>query len=473
MSQHLDLPSQSRSPHRPSWLAPVAILLAIFIYYLLIFLRYRPYEIDNPWFLSFSYNFSVEHIQSDRFMQIPFPGGMDGTQLFGKLAAYLQAAIVGPLGWQQRPAAVLSSLFVVLSLAMWWLQLEKLRLDRRLILCFLVIAGISEPFVATAMKFRFEFLSFAFISLGLLLVACRKPFLGVFIAALAVEVEPFAIAGLIPIFILVFSTGKFARPHFARLAAALALAAAVYLVLHPNILHPHPYLSELSAVRASPQQFDGGAFAAYFLERRRHLLELFCFLLAAAVYWLRRRSMPSHYLALSALLLTLFFIAMPHGNPAYIIFVYPFLLATTLMAFQAQRWPALILAVALLSTVPQQAYLFTLTRHLGYRSADIAAVSQAIQAAAQTLHTPDANLRIYGDYRVYFAHPHLYTSASGMTMSSVSDADLYLCFDQAPQPASLEPIYVVYCPVLRQSLPLRLVDAIPLRGSQLYLYARK
>src|ERR1700723_47894 len=55
-----------------------SVLLGLFGFYLLMFLRYRPYDIDNPWFLSFSYNSYVEHICTDQFMNVRFPEGMDG-----------------------------------------------------------------------------------------------------------------------------------------------------------------------------------------------------------------------------------------------------------------------------------------------------------------------------------------------------------------------------------------------------------
>ena len=62
------------------WKGVLVLLLALLAFYLFIFLRYRPYDIDNPWFLSFSYNRFIEHIRSDQFAKVVFPGGMDGTQ---------------------------------------------------------------------------------------------------------------------------------------------------------------------------------------------------------------------------------------------------------------------------------------------------------------------------------------------------------------------------------------------------------
>ena len=72
---------------RARWLLRCLSLLALAVLYLLLTQKYRAYDIDNPWFLSFSYNACHEHIGTDEFEQDRFPTGMDGVHLFGKMAA--------------------------------------------------------------------------------------------------------------------------------------------------------------------------------------------------------------------------------------------------------------------------------------------------------------------------------------------------------------------------------------------------
>src|ERR1700761_3900469 len=69
--------------------APV-ILLTLLGLYILMFQRYRAYEIDTPWFLSYSWNYKHSAVQTDEFGGAHFPQGMDGTRLFGKIPANLQ-----------------------------------------------------------------------------------------------------------------------------------------------------------------------------------------------------------------------------------------------------------------------------------------------------------------------------------------------------------------------------------------------
>ncbi len=239
--------------------APVLILGVLFCFYLGMFLKYRAYDVDNPWFLSFSYNTCVEHIDTDQYLNVPFPRGMDGTQFFGKLAAYGQCAVLRPLEWQPWPSVILSASLVVLSLGMWWFMLRKLDYPARFSIGFMIVAGLSEPFLSVANKFRYECFSFAFVSLGLLLVSYSRPFWGVLVAALAVEVQPIAIVGIAPVLILVWSTQKITRALMLRLICASALAFTFYLALHPNALHASQYLGKIKSGEISKV---GGFFAA-------------------------------------------------------------------------------------------------------------------------------------------------------------------------------------------------------------------
>lgn len=455
---------------RAKWKTPILILLSLFAFYLLMFQRYRPYDIDNPWFLSFSYNTCVEHIYTDQFMNVRFPGGMDGTQLFGKLAAYTQCGVLGLTGWNQWCAVILAATLVVLSLGMWWLQLRKLEYSDSFNVCFLVAAGISEPFLSTANKFRYEHLSFALLSLGLLLISYRKPLWGMFVAALAVEMEPIALAGVIAALVLACSVHKMTRGLIVRLVFGVSLAGAIYLALHPNVIHIGHYLSQ---VKQKEGVHIGGFVATYFLRRLRHLPEAICFIVAAVFYWRRRQSMRSHYFGLSALAITLFSIVMPHGNASYMIFLYPFLLGMALVAFRAEHRARLTLFIVILYVVPQYGFLMYMNRNQGYRLWEIQKASRSIRDASQQLGIRDEQLRIYGDYGLWFAHPHFYRAASMTTTDYIQDADLYLCYDSWSAMKGLAPAHMFYCPDLKQRLPLRLLSTIPMRDRILHLYAKR
>jgi hypothetical protein len=358
---------------------------------------------------------------------------------------------------------------VVLSLAFWLLQLRRLGYTESFVSCFLLAVGLSEPFLSAANKFRYEFLSFALISLGLLLLTYRKPFWGVFVAALAIEIEPMAVAGLIPMTALAYGTCRITPRLVGRFAAGLGMAGAVYAILHPDTLHSGEYLRQ---IRIHDSGGPGGFFVAFFLHRFRHFAEFICFVLAAWLYFHRRNSINSHYFSISALVLSIFSIVMPHGNASYMIFLYPFLVAVALVAFQVDRRAPLIALLTCVYFLPQYAVLAYLNRNQGYRPKDIRQVSSAIQTAADHLGISDSQLKIYGDYSLWFAHPHYYEAASASTLANAQSADLYICYDRPIRTGQFAMNATLYCPDLKRRFSLRLVSTTNVRSNMLYIYTK-
>jgi hypothetical protein len=460
--------SDQVSRKRWLWLAP--ILSGLLAFYLVMFLRYRSYAIDNAWFASFSYNTFVEHVTSDQFMNVPFPAGMDGTWLFGKLAALTQYAVARLAGWQQWPMEILSASAVTLSLAFWSLKLKKLGYGRNFVVCFVVVTGLSEPFLAAAGSFRYEFLSLLLISSGLLVVAYGRFAAGVFLAAMAFEVEPMAALGVVAAVLLAYSVGKDRGKVTGQVAIGVGAAAAIYLCLHPDALHVR---SVLAHVRPTDTRLVGGFFGAYFWQRRRHWAEFAVLALAGWMYWKRRSTIRSHSLAVSAAVLGAISLLAPHANVAYIIFVYPFLVGAALVAFRAEQRAGWILALALAYWLPQYSWLAKVNRGLGYSRQDIRQVSDAIGGASRQLGIADDQLRIYGDYGLWYAHPHLFRAASPGTLPYAEEADLYVCYERSPEHGPLAPERMLYCPDLRERFSLRLISTTLVRGNTLYLYAKR
>lgn len=450
------------------WTGSLILLLALLAFYLFMFLRYRPYDIDNPWFLSFSYNRFTDHIRSDQFGNVPFPNGMDGTQYFGLLAAFPQFVVARIAGWRQWPMEILSASAVALSLFFWSMQLRRLGHSSRFIFTFVLLAGLSEPFVSTAEKFRYEYLSLLLISAGLLALTYRRVVWGFFLVALAVEVEPIAVVGIIPAAVLAYSLCKDRKYVTGRMVAAGAAALTIFLCLHPNIgdlFRAHRGSGDLAV--------QGGFFRTYFAERHRHLPELVFYALAGWFYWQNRRRIQSHYLGISAALLTVAALLSPHGNPAYMIFLYPFLVGMALVAVQAERYPVRIVVLGLAYLLPQYAWLAYINRGLGYRKRGIQQISTAIDAASRKIGIRESDARVYGDYGLWFAHPHLYRAATAITLPYADEADLFVCYEQPLATNRMAAENELYCPDLRQRFPLVLVSTTLVKGKTLYLYTKR
>jgi hypothetical protein len=450
------------------WKGVLFLLLALFAFYLFMFLRYRPYDIDNPWFLSFSYNRFADHIRTDQFMDVAFPRGMDGTQYFGLLAAFSQCVVAHIAGWRQWPMEILSASAVALSLFFWSVQLKRLGYSSRFIVTFVALAGLSEPFVSTAEKFRYEYLSLLLISAGLLALAYRRAALGFFLVAIAIEVEPMAGLGIVPAAVLAFSIYKDRRYVIGRMIAAGAAATTICLCLHPNIKDLF-----LAHTRNGDLAIAGGFFRAYFVERHRHLPELVFYAATGSLYWRNRHSIPSHYLGVSAALLTVASLLAPHGNAAYMIFSIPFLVGMALVAVKAERYPVQIVVLVLAYLLPQYGALVYMNRGLGYRRQDIQQVSAAIDNASRQIGVTGNNLRVYGDYGLWFAQPHLYRGASSNTLRYADQANLFVCYEHPLATNGMVADHSFYCPDLRQHFPLILISTTLVRGNTLYLYAKR
>jgi hypothetical protein len=445
----------------------MSVLAILWIFYLLMFLNYRAYDVDNPWFLSFSHGACVEHVATDQFMDVRFPYGMDGTQFFGKIAAGAQCAVLGHLGWLQWPAEILASGLIVASLGMWWMQLSRLGYSEKFTIFFTISVGLSEPALAAANRFRYEPVSFALISLGLLLAAQRRPFWGMFLAALAIEVQPAALAGVVAVFLLCWSLELPRRQTLIQIGAGLFSAACVYCVLHGDIFRTSHSPDALGGHWASE---PGGFLTSYFVQRLRHLPELLFFVAAAVLYWGKRASIGNHYLAMSAGAITLWALILPHGNTAYMIFLYPFLVAVAMQAFSVEGKLLIGFCVVGLYFLPQYAAVTFLNRGRGYRDEEFARVSRAISEAAREKGVSDNKARIYGDYGLWFAHPTGYRAAAQNTLSKIQDADVYVCYDRPIEPRGFVPAGMLHCGDIQRLVSLKLVETVSLRGNALNVY---
>ncbi len=453
------------------WVAVCLLtLVALFSLYQLLFLHFRPYDIDNPWFLSFSYSQNVRHVFSDEFLHARFPYGQDGTQFFGWVAAELQAVVAKLFGWQQRPMAVLSSLAVVSALGMWAWSLRRMGHATNLILAFLIVAGTAEPYIAAANRFRYEPLSILLVSGGLLLGTYDLAFLSILVAASAMETQPSALLGLVPVLIYNITRHDMVGKLVLRAAAALTIAATGTLLLHPQLWHLLRFGP--AAAGAAPVQIiaaDHSGFISYFLYLR-HLPETLFLAITPWVFLFRGKRPPREmaWIAWSALAAACFAIASPHPNVIYSIFFYPFLLLLALLWFSERKlvW----IAVAFLANATLQlTYLAYLNRGQGYRENDMRRVSAIIQSGEQEIRMSDREVRIFGDYTVWFAHPNNFIPASYANAGLASQSDLLLCYRQLPSGASQPKL--MNCDAVLKLLPsTRLLSEVTLRGNILLLY---
>lgn len=462
---------------RPQYLA----LALLAIVYVAILGRYRAYDLDDSWYLSFSYDQVVRHISTDTFALEVFPHGMGGTVAFGKLAALLQGAVLSLTGWSQTPAIVISIVFALLSLLLFARTLRRVGFSDNFIACFITLLGLLDPFLAVSQKARYEFLSVFLLALALWLGARRLVFLSAFVAALATEIQPAAIAvfaatATFLVFQNLQTRGLQARIKLPALLLRLLLAgfaaAVVYFLLHPDIVTVLRSIN-WNTFGSGGLNFPGG-FVAYYLVSRRHLPE-FALLLAALALTLfgRRSSLLRDWPFLCFVAVLAVSTALRWANIAYFVFASPFLCLFVLQVFYRERYRNWILAAILLYTVPQVAYraYFWTIRYPGLTASDQRQVRDTIESLAASSGVSPEALNLVGHFSVWYAHPGGFVSLSTNTVKPpmLQSADLILCFNQRidpiiPPASSIE----IPCSQLR-SIPTRPGATLMLEGHELRL----
>ena len=457
---------------RPEYLA----ILLIAIVYVALIGRYRAFDLDDVWFLSFSHSFWVQHIPSDTFMHQPFPEGMGGVVAFGKLAAIIQGIVLNALGWSLASGIVLTIAFATGSLILIAMMCRQLGYSSHFTTCYMVLLGLSEPFVAAAEKTRFEFLALFFLSLALWLASRKSVALAMFVAAMATEVEPVAIVIPFAVMatILIQNRGtRTIRWLLPRIAFGAACATVVYFLLHPHIIEV-ARSARWGAV--SDRAFPGGFAVAYFVHYKRHLPDLLLLLAAIGVSLAlpSRRHLLTQWPAVGILTICIVSALLRWGNIPYFCFLSPFFCLFIMQALYGERYWKGIVAVILLMMLPQYAYrgYYWSTRPADLSQQDQRRVSEAIDRASALIGKPSEQVNLIGNFTLMFAHPSHFTNLDAriMTPAMIQDSDLILCFDKPLDPILAADInFEVACPRLDNTS--RMLETMALDGHELQIRA--
>lgn len=414
------------------------LILFIGLLYVILIGRYRAFDLDCVWFLSFSHAFSNEHINTDPLMLQAFPNGMGGVIAFGKIAALVQGAVLNIFGWTLAAGTMISIIFVVAALVLIADMCRRLGYSSRFTLCLIALLGLTEPFVSTSQKTRYEFLPLFFLSLALWLVARNFITLSAFVAALAVEIEPAAIVIPFAVAVVILVQGRRNRTipyRIPRILIGAALALGCYFILHPNIIS---IFRSAQWNQIAQGTFPGGFVTAYYFRSRRHLLDLGLLLAAIIVAIRSRRWLLTDWPALAILSIFGISALLQWGNVVYFSFISPFICLFVMQAFFSDRYWKWIFAAILLATVPQYAYryYFWATRSAGFSQQDEGRVAAAIDQASIQIGKLPSQVNIVGNYNLWYAHPKHFLNLDSriITPTILKRADIFLCFDHPLDP---------------------------------------
>jgi hypothetical protein len=448
------------------------LIFFIGLLYVVLIGRYRAYDLDCVWFLSFSHAFSNQHISTDPLMLETFPYGMGGVIAFGKIAAFIQGAILNIFGWTLAASTMISIVFVVAALVLIADMCRQLGYSSRFTLCFIALLGLSEPFVSTSQKTRYEFVPVFFLALALWLVARNFITMGTFVAAMAAEIEPAAVVIPLAVITVILIQGRRDRTvqqRIPRILLGSIAALGFYFLLHPNIIS---IFRSARWGKISNGTYPGGFVAEYYFHFKRHLLDL-ALLVAALVVAIRsKRHLLTEWPAFAILTILVASALLRWGNSVYFSFASPFLCLFIMRSLFSERYWKWIFAAILLATVPQYAYRYHYwsVRSAGFSQQDQLRVASAIDRASAQIGKSPAQVHILGNFNLWYAHPDHFVNLDRriVTPAVFHDADMLLCFDKLLDPI-LAPANNFEIPCSSLNSFTKPIEQMTIRGHELQI----
>ena len=221
------------------------LLILVLLVNIFLLTNYRKENIDEPWVLSFYYNFVNHGVSTDNV----FLGneGQIGVQHFGKTTAYLYGSVLNVLGWTRFNASLISLTLLLIAIWIWYKNVLMISDKNRIFAKITAILMLTiEAFVAIANSPRNEALVFLIAALVFYFYLKQKHFLAAVIFAMSLEIHPVAIVATVPIIAHYFCfKEKPPKGIIWKTTAAFVIAALYYLALH------HAELGTLTSVLSS------------------------------------------------------------------------------------------------------------------------------------------------------------------------------------------------------------------------------
>jgi hypothetical protein len=334
-------------------------LLAI---YILLQERYRPNDCDDPWSLSFAYNYLHRGIETD--LTFGTPHSPSAVQYFGKTYSFILGNILDVVGWTKTNGHLVSLFFMLSALFVWFHVLRELNYSKAICYSFTLSALLFDPFFTAATTARPDAFVFLMISCSLFLFLLEKHFLSMVIACVAIESHPM---GLIVFFYIAaysifrtFPASPQKKPafKFPAIGAGLLVGCFYFAWLHWNSLSN--YFSIASHYDYSFENKIHNFLFDYFFETKylRHIPELVLILVGLIFYFTRKIHLSDRFMGAFVLGVVVFSLLLKRPNFHYAIFCYPaFLLLILRMAEITWDLRKTMLGLLFL-LVPQYSYAY-------------------------------------------------------------------------------------------------------------------
>jgi len=372
-----------------------AVIISFFF-----FNNYRYEDIDDPWSLSFAYNFLFKGIEYDSVYKYENVGGV---AYFGKLYSYLYGSILNIFGWTKLNAHIISNLLSFGALFLWFKSLKSLGFEHKVIVIVILLMLVFEPYVSMANKTRSDALAYFLCSFSFLLFIKKRYFIAGVIAMLAVETHPLGISSFfycLSYFIWKFNEITKIKKDFlnsiAIFFAGVFVGLLIYLSMHySNIMKIGNDIAYFSGATAK-----GGSsnyLIAYFFHSKllRHIPEAFLLLISLILYvklkLYKKRTFPIIFLALC---IAQSFILL-RGNSNYAVFFFPSFIIFVVSIFVLAQRESLLLLLCFCLLAPQYAYLYK----LNYRNEPYTVLVDKLRS----ILPQDEGVPIFGSANEWFA----------------------------------------------------------------------
>ena len=311
---------------------------------------YEPENVDDPWTLSFLYNW----LTYGTVVDVTFgnatsgSGGQNGLEHFGKLQALLYGPVLEVTNWSRNVAHNISSLLIFLTIPMWWQIIRRISSNTVPAAVFALCLFVSEPIVTASNETRPDALAFFLVSGAVFATSRGSYFVAGLLSLLAFEVHPMgAISVLYSLAIYLSRTAQLnqAGTHVKALiqfSAGASIGIAVYVALHWDALGTF-----FGTVVSSNGSGFGKSLTMYAFNSNyfRHVPEAVVFTCALGVFFLSglwRKDRATLFLLAASLISLLLF---RYGNHHYMLYYAPIALLvgfTVLSKFKHWQVPVVL-----------------------------------------------------------------------------------------------------------------------------------
>ncbi len=374
------------------------ILFAIFalLVNILIFNNYRAEDIDDPWSLSFAYNFLHNDYEYDSVYKTTELGGV---AYFGKIYSYFYGFVLDKIGWTKLYGHILSAIFTYLSLFLWYKIFQQIGINKKKIAVILLLMLVFEPYLCIANKTRSDALAYFFSTLCFYLFTKEKYLLSGFTGMLGLETHPLGISGYFYCLAFFIWQNKEYLKDKKKLVKSIIyffigiiLGSLIYILLHYNALLNIGGELKHAVGTAKSKNYLISYF--FYSKKNRHLVEFILFISMSIVYFVRKQYREDKFSIIFLIIVIIQSILLPRGNYNYAVFAFPafILFSVEVIFFNRKIIPFLLLLFILL--FPQYIYLYK----MNYREKSN---SEYVDIIYNKL--PDNKLPVFGSANEWFA----------------------------------------------------------------------